>query len=50
MSYNIMIWNGKWKIKNKNQYHLNIHILSQISITLEKDFEKAFWFAEIVAP
>jgi hypothetical protein len=24
------------------QYHLNIHILSQFSTTLEKDFEKGF--------
>jgi hypothetical protein len=32
------------------QYHINIHILSQISITLEKDFEKGFQFAKIVTP
>jgi hypothetical protein len=31
------IWNGK---NIYFQYHLNIHILSQFSITLEKDFEK----------
>jgi len=33
----IEIGNGKKKL-----YHLNIHILSQFSITLEKDFEKGF--------
>jgi hypothetical protein len=33
------IGNGK---KCYFQYHLNIHILSQFSTTLEKDFEKGF--------
>jgi hypothetical protein len=38
MSYNIMNLNWKWK-KCYFQYNLNIHILSQFSTTLEKDFE-----------
>jgi hypothetical protein len=49
MFYNIKIWNWKWKKKNFH-YHLNIHILSQFSTTLEKDFEKGFYFAKIVTP
>jgi hypothetical protein len=34
-----MISNWKWK-KNYFHYHSNIHILSQFSTTLKKDFEK----------
>jgi hypothetical protein len=49
MSYNIMIWNWKWK-KCYFQYHLNIHILNQFSTTLEKDFEKELQYVEIVTP
>ncbi len=41
------IENGK---KYIFQYHLNIHILGQFSITLEKDFEKGLEPAKIVTP
>jgi hypothetical protein len=41
------IRNGK---KCYFQYHINIHILSQFSTTLEKDFEKGFQSAKIVTP
>ncbi len=39
----IEIENGK---KCQFQYNLNIHILSQFSTTLEKDFEKGLRFAK----
>jgi len=39
MSYNIMNWNWKWK-KCYFQYNLNIHILNQLSTTIEKDLKK----------
>ncbi len=41
------IENGK---KYIFQYHLNIHILGQFSITVEKDFEKGLEPAKIVTP
>jgi len=32
----------KLEMEKKILYHLNIHILSQFSITLENDFKKGF--------
>jgi len=33
--------------KSYFQYNLNIHILNQFSITMEKDFEKGLWLAKV---
>jgi hypothetical protein len=41
MSYSIMTWNWNGK-KCYFQYNVDIHILSQFSTTLGKDFEKGF--------